>query len=142
MAGELKHLREGGTVLTAGDEAPVSINQVLTASEVAAFNLDADLVLLSACNTAASDGSPYGEGFSGLTRALLQAGARTLLVSHWPIASRFAADVTTSFTGALKRQPMLRPAEALQKAMLDMLHSKDPDFQNPAFWAPFTVVGG
>src|SRR5262249_51552312 len=57
---------------------------LLLASEVAALNLNADWVILSACNTAAGE-RPGEEALSGLARAFFYAGARTLMVSHWPV---------------------------------------------------------
>ena len=108
---------------------------------MAAFNLDADLVLLLACNTAASDGSPHGRGSRVDPRIL--AGWRPHLAGQ-PLADcqslcRGRNDIVYRCT---KEAAYAATGEALQKAMLDMLDSKDPDFQNPAFWAPFTVVGG
>ncbi len=55
---------------------------MLTASEIATLDLDADWVILSACNTAAADGTPGAEGLSGMAKAFFYAGARALLVSH------------------------------------------------------------
>jgi CHAT domain-containing protein len=67
---------------------------LLTASEVAQLNLDADWVVLSACNTAAGEKSD-AEAFSGLARAFYYAKARALLVSHWAVASEVAVKLST-----------------------------------------------
>jgi CHAT domain-containing protein len=90
------------------------------ASDVAALEMDADPVILSACNTAAPDGGPFADGFSGLARAFLHAGARSLLVSHWSIASEATVELTTGFLTALRESPNIRRAQALQKSMLKM----------------------
>ena len=139
MAGELPGLVEPAIIVTPGDETVAP--GLLMASEVASLNLDADLVLLSACNTAAPDGGPMAEGFSGLARAFLFAGARALLVSHWAVASRATVDLTTGFLSRLRADPDGRRAEALQGAMLAMLENPDPEFHHPAIWAPFVLVG-
>src|SRR5205814_8087133 len=68
---------------------------LLTASEVAQLKLNADWVVLSACNTAAGD-RPGAEALSGLARSFFYAGARALLVSHWAVASNAATRLTTS----------------------------------------------
>jgi CHAT domain-containing protein len=105
------------------------------------MELDANLVLLSGCNTASSDGGPYAEGLSGLARAFLQAGARTLLVSHWSVASKATVEITTRFISSLRSDPSVRPADALRSAMLQMLDGDDARYRHPAYWAPFVVVG-
>jgi CHAT domain-containing protein len=141
MAGELPGLAEPAIVLTAGDEdAPM--DGLLTASDVAALELDADLILLSACNTAAPDAGPYAEGLSGLARAFLQAGARSLLVSHWSVASTATVELTAGFVAEVQSHPGRRRAKALREAMVKMIDGPDRALRHPAFWSPFVVVGG
>ena len=101
VAGELKGLAEPALVLTPPRVASAEDDGLLTASEVATLKLNADLVILSACNTAAADGTPGADALSGLTKAFFYAGARTLLVSHWPVAS--GAAVTAAFRAAASR---------------------------------------
>ena len=111
----------------------------LTASEIATLKLDADWVILSACNTAA--GGTDGEALSGLGRAFFYAGARALLVSHWPVYS----DATVKLvTNALRRMAAPTPvgrSEALRQAMLALIATGAPHEAHPAYWAPFVVVG-
>jgi hypothetical protein len=78
---------------------------LLMASDVAALEMDADPVILSAGNTAAPDGGTFADGFSGLARAFLHAGARSLLVSNWSIASEATVELTTGFLTALRESP-------------------------------------
>jgi CHAT domain-containing protein len=113
---------------------------LLTASEIALLKLNADWVILSACNTAASDGSPGAEGLSGLAKAFLYAGARSVLVSHWPVASDAAVSLTT---GMLREYAAgADKAEALRRSMAAVRsNAAYPDFAHPAMWAPFIVVG-
>jgi CHAT domain-containing protein len=97
--------------------------------------------VLSACNTAAGD-KPGAEGLSGLARAFFYAGARALLVSHWPVDDRATASIASSLFARLNADAKLGRAEALQQAMISFL--SDPSSADNAFpglWAPFIVVG-
>ncbi len=110
---------------------------LLTASEAAALRLRAQLVVLSACNTAASDGSAGGEGLSGLARGFLFAGARSLMVSHWPVSdTATSALVSGTFARLRAGEPS---AKALREAMIKV--RANPRWSSPAFWAPFVLVG-
>jgi CHAT domain-containing protein len=139
MAGQLPGLSEPAIVLTPDGKS--ERDGLLTASDIASLETDADLVILSACNTAAPDGGPFADGFSGLARAFLHAGARSLLVSNWTISSDATVELTTGFLAALKETATGRRAEALRKSILKMLDGSNRVFKHPAFWAPFVVVG-
>ena len=113
---------------------------LLMASEIAELPLNARFVVLSACNTAAG-GVPGGEALSGLAQSFLYAGARGLLVSHWPVESRSAAHLMTETFGRMGRDPSLRAAEAERQAMLAMVEDPAGRWSHPAYWAPFVLVG-
>ena len=114
---------------------------LLRASDVAMLKLNADLVVLSACNTAAGD-KPGAEALSGLARAFFYAGARSLIVSNWDVDSGSTVALMTGLFDALKNNPHLTHAEALRLSMLQMIdHPSNPDWRQPKFWAPFVVVG-
>jgi CHAT domain-containing protein/Tfp pilus assembly protein PilF len=114
---------------------------LLTASEVAQLKLNADWVVLSACNTASSE-KPGAEALSGLARAFFYAGARSLVVSNWEVDSDSAVALMTGTFAALAANPKLSHAEALQKSILAMIdNAQRPDWADPKFWAPFVVVG-
>jgi CHAT domain-containing protein len=114
---------------------------LLTASEVAQLKLNADWVVLSACNTASAE-KPGAEALSGLARAFFYAGARSLVVSNWEVESTSAATLMIDTFNAVAANPKLSHAEALQKAMLAMIgDSRHPERADPKYWAPFVVVG-
>lgn len=113
----------------------------LKASEIAELHLNARFVVLSACNTAA--GTDAGsEALSGLVQSFLYAGARGLLVSHWPVESRSAVALMTDLFRRRAAGTGQSAAQAQQAAILAMIdHPADPRWSHPAFWAPFVLVG-
>ncbi len=133
---------EPALVMTPPDKpAGADDDGLLMASEVAMLKLNADWVVLSACNTAAGN-QPGGQALSGLARAFFYAGGRALLVSHWPVYSDAAVRLTTAAFAELERNPKAGRAEALQHAMLDLMaDTSQADNAHPAVWAPFIVVG-
>ena len=142
MAGDFDALAEPALVLTPPSEARADDDGLLTAGEIARLRLNADWVILSACNTAASDGTPGAAGLSGLTKAFFYAGSRSLLVSHWAVVSDAAVMLTTGMFAALADRPDIGRAEALQHAMLALVNDEErPSFSHPMFWAPFSIVG-
>jgi CHAT domain-containing protein len=141
-AGDFAEVGEPALVMTPPVTASDEDDGLLTASEVAHLRLNADGVVLSACNTAAPDGSPGAEGLSELARAFFYAGSRALLVSHWPVDSQAATRLTTRLFSISSAEPALGRAEALQRSMLELMDSIDrPYYAHPIFWAPFVVVG-
>ena len=133
---------EPALVLSPPEQATEDDDGLLTASEVASLKLDADWVVLSACNTASGE-EAGGEALSGLARAFFYAGARALLVSHWPVDSSAATMLTSRTFAEMRRSPGLGRAEAFRRAMLALISDeRRPWGAHPAIWAPFTVVGG
>lgn len=141
VAGEITGLAEPALVLTPPAEATLENDGLLTASEVAALKLDADWVIMSACNTAA--GEKLGaEALSGLARSFFYAGARALLVSHWPVQSSAAVKLTTTALAEMQRDAGVGRAEALRRAMRALMADKaEAGNWHPQVWAPFAVVG-
>jgi len=123
---------------------------LLTMGEIMGLRLDADWVVLSACNTAAGEGAG-AEAASGLGRAFFYAGTRAILLSNWPVESQSAKLLTTDVFKRQSADPLLSRAAALQAGMLNLLDKEvytDPTtgkplfaFAHPIFWAPFTLVG-
>lgn len=142
LAGQLDGSREPGLVLTPPDKASDLDDGYLSASEIAGLKLDADWVILSACNTAGGAGTEAGsEALSGLARAFFYAGARALLVSHWAVDSAATVKLITSAVGTLSRDRRVGRAEALRRSMLTMINGGQPREAHPAAWSPFVVVG-
>jgi CHAT domain-containing protein len=141
LAGDVKGLGEPSLALTIPNTPSELDDGLLTASEVAQLKLNADWVVLSACNTAAGD-KPGAEALSGLARAFFYAGAHALLVSHWAVYSDAATRLTTTTFDILQSDPNVGRAEALRRAMLAYMNDGiDPLNGHPALWGPFVVVG-
>ena len=141
VAGDVKGIAEPALVLSIPKQPSEFDDGLLTSSEVAQLKLNADWVVLSACNTIAGD-KPGAEALSGLARSFFYAGARALLVSHWAVDSAAATRLTTSIFDRLKADPKLGRAEALRQSMLAYLNdASSPRNAYPAFWAPFALIG-
>lgn len=150
LSREAPGVNEPGLVLTPPARATAEDDGVLTASEAAELDLSADWVILSACNTAGSDGEPGADNLSGLARAFLFAGAHALLVSHWRVFDDSTAALTVQTLALQKARPSLGKAQALQLAMREVrtgrrvdgspLPGWKPQWAHPAYWAPFVVI--
>jgi CHAT domain-containing protein/Tfp pilus assembly protein PilF len=141
VAGDVKGLAEPSLALSMPKQPSELDDGLLTSSEVAQLRLNADWVVLSACNTIAGD-KPGAEALSGLARSFFYAGARALLVSHWSVESNAATRITTATFDFLKSDPKLGRADALRRAMLAYLNDRSsPHTAYPAFWAPFALIG-
>jgi CHAT domain-containing protein len=136
VAGELSGLLEPALVLSLPPQSTNAEDALLTASEVATLQLNADWAVLSACNTASGD-KTGADALSGLARAFFFAGTRALLVSHWAVDSESTVALTTRTFGYLAKAPQMRRAEAFQKAMVTLIEEGHP----PSHWAPFVIVG-
>jgi CHAT domain-containing protein len=112
--------------------------------------LNADWVVLSACNTGAAGGAG-AEAVSGLGRAFFYAGTRAILVSMWPVETTSARELTTGLFRYQKKDQRLSRARAFRKSMIDLIegpglkdHATDKiiaSYAHPLFWAPFIIVG-
>jgi CHAT domain-containing protein len=127
--------------------AGVDGDGLLTMGEIFGLRLDADWVVLSACNTGSGTGA---EAVSGLGRAFFYAGTRALLVSNWPVESTSAKTLTTDLVRRQATEPDLGRAEALRQPMVAMIDGPgfvddngDPvySYAHPIFWAPFSLIG-
>jgi tetratricopeptide (TPR) repeat protein/CHAT domain-containing protein len=140
LAGELDKTREPGLILTPPVIASEEDDGYLSASEIANLKLDADWVVMSACNTAAG-GARNAEALSGLGRAFIYAGARSLLVSHWAVYSAATVKLVTGAVREIARDATVGRAEAMRRSMLALIDNGSPEEAHPSYWAPFVVVG-
>jgi CHAT domain-containing protein len=147
LAGQLDGTREPGLILSPPPYATPTDDGYLSASEIASLKLDADWVILSACNTAggASEGEA-AEALSGLARVFFYAGARALLVSHWEVDSAATVKLITSAVAEIANDKSIGRAEALRRAMLAVMNDGARPAHwvpawHPSVWAPFVVVG-
>ena len=138
LGGEVPGVGEPALVL--GEEP--GEDGFLTAGEVERLKLDADLTVLSACNTGSGEYFT-GEGVMGLSRSFLLAGSRAVVVSLWPVASKATERFMVDLYGHLSQ--VQSTPEALRRAKLDMIErarrTGGPE-THPFFWAPFIVFGG
>lgn len=146
LAGEIESVGEPGLVLTPPEKATPQDDGLLSASEVVRLKLQADWVILSACNTAGGDGSEGAPGLSGLARAFFFAGARSLLASHWPVRDDVAEVLTVRIFALQREHPEWSRAEALQAAVREVRLDPRADediatWAHPSAWAPFSLIG-
>ena len=139
-------MAEPGLILTPpakGTSDPMALERddgFLTASEIATLKLDADWVILSACNTAGAQGEG-AEALSGMARAFFYAGARALLVSNWEVESDAAVKLTTRAFAELKAHPEIGRSAAMRISMRELIEKGSLAEAHPSQWAPFVVVG-
>lgn len=150
VPGELDGLMQPALALSAPDvTGEAKGDGLLTMDQILTLNLNADWVVLSACNTASGEGSG-SEAVSGLGRAFFFAGARALLVSNWPVDSEASRMLMTDLFQRQQAKQGAQKSVYLQDAMLNMMQqtaARDPQgrikysYAHPLFWAPFVVVG-
>ena len=150
VPGDIDGLTEPALALSAPDVAKVQGDGLLTVSKILGLRLNADWVVLSACNTAAGGGAG-AEAVSGLGLAFFYAGTRALLVSNWPVETTSARILTTDMFKREASTAGITRAEALRQAMLSLIDGPgfmDPasnkpiySYAHPIFWAPFSLVG-
>lgn len=141
LVGDIVGVSQPGLLLTPPAINSKENNGILTASEIAELEFDAEWIILSACNTAPPDGTPGAENLSGLARAFFLAGARRLFVSHWKVETFAAKKITTQMFDYLKSNWSMGRAQAHQKSIMTLINSNDVFTRHPAIWGAFTVVG-
>lgn len=140
LATEVGDNAEPGLVFTPPKQATELDDGLLTMSEVTQLKIPADVVVLSACNTAAGDGKDAG-GLSGLARSFFQAGTRSLLVSHWAVSDAATSLLMQQTFGNIQKGDVVGRARALQAAMKTVRNEGTGQFVSPKYWAAFTLVG-
>lgn len=150
LPGELRGLTQPALALAAPDASDNDGDGLLTMEEILALRLDADWVVLSACNTA-SGAETGAEAASGLGRAFFYAGARALLVTNWPVHSFSARELVSDLFRRQAKDLTLTRSQALREAVLALIDGagyKDPSsgetlfsYAHPLFWAPYSIIG-
>ena len=150
VPGDLDGLDQPALALSSPSVTGENEDGLLTMGEILTLKLNADWVVLSACNTGASEGSG-SEAISGLGRAFFYAGTRSLLVSMWPVETTSAKKLVTGIFQYQKNNPKLSRADALQKSILNLIDKEQlmdersgniaASYAHPFFWAPFILVG-
>ncbi len=150
IPGDLDGLSQPALALTSPKAVPGKDDGLLTMGEILGLKLNADWVVLSACNTGSGEGAG-AEAVSGLGRAFFYAGTRALLVSNWPVETTSAMALTTDLFRRQYKDPALARAQALRQAILALIDGPgyvdaDTDqtvfsYAHPIFWAPFSLVG-
>jgi len=148
-SGELKGLTQPALALTAPIVAGVDGDGLLTMGEILQLKLDADWVILSACNTGAGQGIG-SEAASGLGRAFFYAGTRAILLTNWSVHSQSAKELVTGLFQRYADDPALTRAEALRQSMMALMDGPgylgengktEFAYAHPFFWAPYTIIG-
>jgi CHAT domain-containing protein len=150
LPGDLDGLDQPALALSAPEVTGEAEDGLLTMGEIMTLRLDADWVVLSACDTGSASGAGR-EALSGLGAAFFYAGSRSLLVSLWPVETTSARHLTTGIFARQQADHRLGRAQALQEAILALMDSPgltDPrtgqvaaSYAHPMFWAPFILVG-
>jgi len=150
VPGDLDGLDQPALALSAPSVTGESEDGLLTPQEIVKLRLNADWVVLSACNTGAAEGAG-AEAISGLGRAFFYAGTRAILVTMWPVESTSATKLTTGLFHYQRENASLSRSRSLQKSMLNLIDheffkedtggQKVASYAHPIFWAPFIVVG-
>jgi CHAT domain-containing protein len=110
----------------------------LYSGEIYNLNIKADLVTLSACQTGLGK-ITKGEGIIGLSRALLYAGAKNIVVSLWTVSDESTSKLMVDFYGNLLKNDQPDYSRSLREAKLQLITDKNT--ANPYYWAPFVLIG-
>lgn len=132
-----KHPELSGLVLSLVDEQGKDVDGFLRFYEIYNLKLNADLIVLSACQTALGK-EVSGEGLIGLTRGFMYAGAQRVVASLWRVDDHATAELMKRFYQGMLTEG-LRPSAALRAAQISML--KDRRWVMPHYWAAFTIQG-
>ncbi len=149
VPGELNGLTQPALALSAPAVTGEDGDGLLTMEEILELKLDADWVILSACNTGAGAGAG-AEAASGLGRAFFYAGTRALLVTNWSVHSLSARQLVTDLFARQAKDPKLTRGEALRQAMMALVDgpgyvgadgNTEFAYAHPLFWAPYSIIG-
>jgi CHAT domain-containing protein/tetratricopeptide (TPR) repeat protein len=147
--GELNGLTQPALALSSPKVTGGEDDGLLTMEEILGLKLDADWVVLSACNTGAG-AAPDAEAASGLGRAFFYAGTRALLVTNWSVHSQSARELVTDLFKRQAEHSKLPRGEAMRQAMMALVDGPgyigadgktEFAYAHPLFWAPYSIIG-
>ena len=145
LPAELRCQSQPAIVTSAPPHARDASGALLAASDISALDLDANAVILSACNSGGPGNSTSGESLSGLARAFFFAGARSMLVTHWSINDQASAFLVADTLRRLVAGEDSGLSGALRGAQLGIIDRAGKDLPanlaHPFFWAPFALIG-
>jgi CHAT domain-containing protein len=143
LPSELPCTTEPAIITSAPPGAPSAAQAMLTSADVANLNLNANLVILSACNTGGGNGRSGGEALSGLARSFFFAGARALMVTQWSVSDQVSAYlVATDLAHVQQGQGASASLREVQLALINGAgHGLPAGIADPFYWAPFVVIG-
>ena len=126
--------------MTPPEESSLINDGILTASEVSQLNLNAKLVILSACNTAAKE-NEYASGFSGLVASFFNAGAQSILATHWNVDDKTTA---TMIIETIKKSvnQNINLSDALKLTKIEFISGKHGEkYKHPKYWGAYVIIG-
>ena len=140
VSGSLEGFNEPFLVLTPPKQASVLNDGVLSASEISGLDLNAKIVILSACNTA-SKINEYAPGFSGLVASFFEAGTKSILATHWPISDK-TSSIMINKTIKKVIDKKIGLSQALQETKIEFINGKYGDkYKSPVYWASYVIIG-
>ena len=140
VSGELENTAEPFLVLTPPEKTSFFNDGILTASEISQLDLNAKLVILSACNTASKE-NEYAPGFSGLVAAFFKAGAESVFATHWAVADKTTSIMLRETINKTVKNNITLPT-ALSLTKIEFINGKyGAKYTNPKYWAPYVVIG-
>lgn len=146
LPSELPCAKEPAIVTSAPPGAKSAARAMLTTSDITNLHLNANLVILSACNTGGSNGRAGGEALSGLARAFFFAGARALMVTQWAVNDQVSSYLVATTLEHVAADNDGGAASSLRSAQLALIDSAGSSgvpakLADPFYWAPFVLIG-
>ena len=133
------NLIEPSLILTPVSQADSKNDGILTASDINRLKFNADLVILSACETA-NTSLQSNQAYAGLAESFFFAGSKAILATHWEVETNSAVEITTGLIRNLGQKGNLTYSQALRKSVLDLIQDNEK-YKHPLFWAPYIIIG-
>ena len=133
------NLTEPSLILTRVSEFNSQNDGILTASDINKLKLNADLVILSACQTANTD-IENGQAYTGLAESFFFAGSKAILATHFVVETNSAVAITSGLIRNLNGNENISYSQALRQSVIDLIQNSKR-YQHPFYWAPYIIVG-